>query len=107
MATTAMDYENSGGDRFDGMLDPLDTRFTQRVSFPHRDSEIPPSETNLGPLLDEAPRYDRDNRSASPRSDNGGNDSTRRRSASPGGDRSVLRLSCHPVSCIFATVNLS
>ncbi|KAF3760252.1 RNA-binding domain-containing protein, partial [Cryphonectria parasitica EP155] len=51
MATTAMDYENPGGDRFD----------------------------------DEAPRYDRDNRSASPRSDNG-NDAGRRRSASPTGN---------------------
>ncbi|ROV87524.1 hypothetical protein VSDG_09904 [Cytospora chrysosperma] len=54
MATTAMDYENPSGDRFE----------------------------------DEAPRYERDNRSASPRSDNG-HDSTRRRSASPGGDRNV------------------
>ncbi|KAK7749858.1 hypothetical protein SLS53_000439 [Cytospora paraplurivora] len=59
MATTAMDYENPNGDRFE----------------------------------DEGPRYERDNRSASPRSDNG-HDSTRRRSASPGGgdrdrDRSV------------------
>ncbi|ROW08867.1 hypothetical protein VMCG_02825 [Cytospora schulzeri] len=54
MATTAMDYENPSGDRFE----------------------------------DEAPRYERDNRSASPRSDNG-HDSARRRSASPGGDRNV------------------
>ncbi|KAG8156924.1 hypothetical protein KVR01_013146 [Diaporthe batatas] len=59
MATTAMDYENPGGDRFE----------------------------------DEGPRYDRgDNRSASPRSDNG-HDSARRRSASPaaGGDRGPVK----------------
>ncbi|EOO02952.1 putative transformer-sr ribonucleo protein [Phaeoacremonium minimum UCRPA7] len=51
MATTAMDYENANGDRFD----------------------------------EEAPRYERDNRSASPRGDNG-HDSARRRSASPAGN---------------------
>ncbi|KAI7781199.1 transformer-sr ribonucleoprotein [Diaporthe eres] len=56
MATTAMDYENPGGDRFE----------------------------------DEGPRYERDNRSASPRSDNG-HDSARRRSASPGGDRGPVK----------------
>lgn len=35
--------------------------------------------------IEEAPRYERDNRSASPRGDNG-HDSTRRRSASPAGN---------------------
>ncbi|PNY29740.1 RNA-binding protein, partial [Tolypocladium capitatum] len=52
MATTAMDYEAAGGDRYD----------------------------------DEAPRYERDNRSASPRPIRDDNDGGRRRSASPNGN---------------------
>lgn len=55
MATTAMDYENSGGDRFDGMLGPLDTRFIQTRPFPHRDSEMSPSVTNLDPFQTKLP----------------------------------------------------
>ncbi|OAQ68282.1 nucleotide-binding, alpha-beta plait [Pochonia chlamydosporia 170] len=51
MATTSMDYEAAGGDRYD----------------------------------DDAPRYDRDNRSASPRPTRDENDGGRRRSASPNG----------------------
>ncbi|OAQ94491.1 RNA recognition domain-containing protein [Purpureocillium lilacinum] len=52
MATTAMDYEAAGGDRYD----------------------------------DEPPRYERDNRSASPRPIRDDNDGGRRRSASPNGN---------------------
>ncbi|KJZ75655.1 hypothetical protein HIM_04812 [Hirsutella minnesotensis 3608] len=52
MATTAMDYEAAGGDRYD----------------------------------DEPPRYERDNRSASPRPMRDDNDGMRRRSASPNGN---------------------
>lgn len=47
----------------------------------------PAPDTDIRPLPDEAaPRYERDNRSASPRSDAGG-DGGRRRSASPGAER--------------------
>jgi len=52
MATTAMDYEDANGDRYE----------------------------------DETPRYERDNRSASPRPSRDDNDGSRRRSASPGGN---------------------
>ncbi|KAL6863188.1 hypothetical protein ACO1O0_003432 [Amphichorda felina] len=52
MATTAMDYEDANGDRYE----------------------------------DEAPRYERDNRSASPRPARDDNDGPRRRSASPNGN---------------------
>lgn len=48
---------------------------------------LPAFDTDIRPLPDEAaPRYERDNRSASPRSDAGG-DGGRRRSASPGAER--------------------
>ncbi|ODA78532.1 hypothetical protein RJ55_05913 [Drechmeria coniospora] len=52
MATTAMDYEAAGGDRYD----------------------------------DDAPRYERDNRSASPRPAREDHEGTRRRTASPNGN---------------------
>ncbi|KAF5536857.1 RNA-binding protein [Fusarium napiforme] len=60
MATTAMDYEAANGDRYEA-----------------------PQVANR-PVLDEAPRYERDNRSASPRPRDD-NEGSRRRSASPGG----------------------
>ncbi|KZZ99352.1 transformer-SR ribonucleoprotein [Moelleriella libera RCEF 2490] len=56
MATTSMDYEAEGGDRYD----------------------------------DDASRYDRDNRSASPRPIRDDNDGGRRRSASPNGNAEAL-----------------
>ncbi|KAK8917611.1 putative RNA-binding protein [Metarhizium anisopliae] len=56
MATTSMDYEAAGGDRYD----------------------------------DDAPRYDRDNRSASPRPTRDENDGGRRRSASPNGNAETI-----------------
>ncbi|OAA44927.1 Nucleotide-binding, alpha-beta plait [Metarhizium rileyi] len=56
MATTSMDYEAAGGDRYE----------------------------------EDAPRYDRDNRSASPRPIRDENDVGRRRSASPNGNAEAL-----------------
>ncbi|TPX15115.1 uncharacterized protein E0L32_004673 [Thyridium curvatum] len=97
MATTAMDYEAANGDRFEGQsqssLSPS-ARLHQQAA---------PSNTSAsthargGPYraaydidtrhtpADEAPRYERDQRSASPRRDDG-HDSSRRRSASPSGN---------------------
>lgn len=61
------------------------TRHSQNAIAPIQSS--PASDTDIRPLPDEAaPRYERDNRSASPRSDAGG-DGGRRRSASPGAER--------------------
>ncbi|KAG6016542.1 hypothetical protein E4U54_001109 [Claviceps lovelessii] len=56
MATTSMDYEAAGGDRYE----------------------------------DDAPRYDRDNRSASPRPARDDNDGCRRRSISPNGNTEAM-----------------
>jgi hypothetical protein len=97
MATTAMDYENANGDRFDGNApsSPCTARFgffsppiasslsdTPRLHKPQRCADTIRTE--------DAPRYDRD-RSASPRRDDG-HDSSRRRSMSPNGhDRYVCR----------------
>ncbi|KAF6836106.1 RNA-binding protein C25G10.01 [Colletotrichum musicola] len=73
MATTSMDYEAANGDRYDGSFHLDDTR--------HRDYAL----TDYR-LADEAPRYERDNRSASPRPLRDDGDSGRRRSASPSGN---------------------
>lgn len=70
MATTAMDYESANGDRYDGILSLIPTFHYQPL-------------TRI--QLDEAPRYERDPRSASPRpSRDDGMEISRRRSASPG-----------------------
>lgn len=70
MASAAMDYEAPNGDRYDGKF----SRFhivsaLQVLTFPLR--------------IDEAPRYERDNRSASPRPGRDEIDTGRRRSGSP------------------------
>ncbi|KAG6004908.1 hypothetical protein E4U21_000635 [Claviceps maximensis] len=60
MATTSMDYEAAGGDRYE----------------------------------DDGPRYDRDNRSASPRPARDDNDGGRRRSMSPNGNTDAMSKEC-------------
>lgn len=72
MATTAMDYEAANGDRYEGLFGLCPLRFPQHASL-------------LRPCLDEAPRYERDNRSASPRGARDDHEGSRRRSASPNG----------------------
>ncbi|GJD03783.1 RNA recognition domain-containing protein [Colletotrichum higginsianum] len=75
MATTSMDYEAANGDRYDGSF-YLDT---------NRRSQHDEALTDVRDT-DEAPRYERDNRSASPRPARDDGDSGRRRSASPSGN---------------------
>ncbi|KAK1968253.1 RNA-binding domain-containing protein [Colletotrichum sublineola] len=75
MATTSMDYEAANGDRYDGSFF-LDTS---------RRSQQDEALTDVR-NTDEAPRYERDNRSASPRPARDDGDSGRRRSASPSGN---------------------
>lgn len=89
MATTAMDYENANGDRFDGKFHresghasvaPPVARLDEIHAIQIRDTDSSTTE--------DAPRYDRD-RSASPRRDEV-HESSRRRSMSPNGhDRYV------------------
>ena len=78
MATTAMDYEANAG--YDGM---------SSAQFPA--SHLSPPEQHgpddLHQFAEEAPRYDIDRRSASPRRED--HDDSRRRTASPGNDRFV------------------
>ena len=101
MATTAMDYENANGDRFDGKLfyiHAANTHHSQETSSTpthtpgiHKNilSQMGSSANMFG--SEDAPRYDRD-RSASPRRDDG-HDSSRRRSMSPNGhDRYARRI---------------
>ncbi|KAL2757146.1 hypothetical protein ACRALDRAFT_1069766 [Sodiomyces alcalophilus JCM 7366] len=78
MATTSMDYEGANGDRYDGQ---------------YRNNYVPifPSHALALQLmpefhLDETHRYERDNRSASPRPLRDDPDGSRRRSASPAGN---------------------
>jgi hypothetical protein len=92
MATTAMDYENANGDRFDGEL-LLSCRHASSATIAVAVSSTKPSNAENGDadicIAEDAPRYERD-RSASPRRDDG-HDSSRRRSMSPNGhDRYVL-----------------
>jgi transformer-2 protein len=77
MATTSMDYEAANGDRYEGQSSP----FTFRA--PTRSSNI---KLTADAITDEAPRYERDNRSASPRPLRDDVDGGRRRSASPSGN---------------------
>lgn len=70
MASAAMDYEAPNGDRYDGKISQSsNVSAIQLLTFPLR--------------IDEAPRYERDNRSASPRPGRDEIDTGRRRSASP------------------------
>lgn len=93
MATTAMDYEAANGDRFEGQSQSSPAQLHQSATSttsastrlrggPY--SAVYDINTN-DPSTDEAPRYERDQRSASPRRDDG-HDSSRRRSASPSGN---------------------
>ncbi|KAJ0298453.1 hypothetical protein COL5a_009571 [Colletotrichum fioriniae] len=75
MASTAMDYEAANGDRYDGSF------FLDTDRPPKHDEALTDQRDT-----DEAPRYERDNRSASPRPARDDGDSGRRRSASPSGN---------------------
>ncbi|KAI3543953.1 transformer-SR ribonucleoprotein [Colletotrichum costaricense] len=75
MASTAMDYEAANGDRYDGSF------FLDTDRPPKHDEALTDKRDT-----DEAPRYERDNRSASPRPARDDGDSGRRRSASPSGN---------------------
>ena len=78
MATTAMDYENANGDRYEGQLDT-------RIDLLMRPRPISPGDlTRYG--ADDGPRYERDQRSASPRPMRDDGPDSRRRSASPNGN---------------------
>lgn len=83
MATTSMDYEAANGDRYEGQSFFVDV---DRPDTTQADQTLTSDR-----VLDEAPRYERDNRSASPRPLRDDPEGGRRRSASPGaGDRYVL-----------------
>lgn len=75
MATTAMDYETANGDRFDGKSDFAYYCISSIYKIRHS--------TNTHIPLDDGPRYERDQRSASPRASRDDGIDTRRRSASP------------------------
>jgi hypothetical protein len=79
MATTAMDYEATGK-LFPSRLAALAVP-TRHVSIKAGKSSSPPS--NLPFYADDGPRYERDQRSASPRPMRDDTDGGRRRSASP------------------------
>lgn len=70
-----MDYEAANGDRYDGSF------YLDAARRPQTNSAL----TDSRPA-DEAPRYERDNRSVSPRPIRDDGDSGRRRSASPAGN---------------------
>ncbi|UQC84584.1 transformer-SR ribonucleoprotein [Colletotrichum lupini] len=70
-----MDYEAANGDRYDGSF------FLDTDRPPKHDEALTDKRDT-----DEAPRYERDNRSASPRPARDDGDSGRRRSASPSGN---------------------
>jgi hypothetical protein len=96
MATTAMDYENANGDRFDGeshLSAPQRHASSVATQSRCRQSISPPPRTIDADMCiaEDAPRYERD-RSASPRRDDG-HESSRRRSMSPNGhDRYVFPI---------------
>lgn len=71
MASTSMDYEAPNGDRYEG----------KPVYETSMRCQIGRIVTNLP--TEDAPRYERDNRSASPRANRDEAETSRRRSASP------------------------
>lgn len=85
MATTSMDYEAANGDRYEGTFCCCaHRRVPAFVNLPGSLHDFIPL-THSFPT-DEAPRYERDNRSASPRPLRDEHEGGRRRSASPGGN---------------------